>query len=218
MAHKHLIQWIDEVTRGLCADARERVAREVSAHFLDALQDAHAKGFDGTSARELAIRDLGNARAARSAYRRVYLTAVEENRIADLLGCSTWHKFKGIVALANLLMMQWMSTWNHHDPYSVTILNGAVTMFLFYLASVLLVTPRLLRARLRTLALTLNFVTQMMCLGMFVLCYRNWPDGFLKLVPLLFVVLIAWSLYDFISLRRKLGADSASPNPGATKS
>ncbi|MBI5092058.1 MAG: hypothetical protein HZB26_06385 [Candidatus Hydrogenedentes bacterium] len=84
MASHDLYQWLDAATRGLCRDARERVAQEIRAHFSDAFNSAFERGLTRADAYVNALKGLGSARAARRAYRRAYLTMNDERRLGVL--------------------------------------------------------------------------------------------------------------------------------------
>lgn len=72
-----LDNWLDTATRGLCADARERIDEEVTEHFFDAQSAYMNDGSTEDEAMEKALRELGNPRRARRRLRREHFTAVE---------------------------------------------------------------------------------------------------------------------------------------------
>ena len=211
--HPALRGWLDAATDGLCAGARERVALEVSAHFLDALQEARGKGLDGMSAREHAVRSLGNPRTARRMYRQSFLTAGEEERIANLLGiaASSWRRIAVTVSLGNMLVLLCLLARRRADALSEVIVPGAAVVFALYLVSVLVLTPLLRRARQWRYALTLNFVIQILFLSEVGASYRAWPGISGGFVANGVSVVIVWSAYDFVCLYRKLGNEYSPP-------
>jgi hypothetical protein len=75
---EELLFWIRTATHGLCAIAKERIAREVQAHYEAALDDYVAKGETPWQAHRRALDGLGDPEAACRGFERTYLTAKED--------------------------------------------------------------------------------------------------------------------------------------------
>jgi len=87
-----LDQWLAEATRGLCAEARERIEAEVRAEV------ERRVGEDGVPMAQ-ALVELGDAAKARQRYRREYLT------IQDVYTIKWWATSGGTVLATRALVM-----------------------------------------------------------------------------------------------------------------
>lgn len=76
--------WLDIATAGLCDDAKERVTKEITAHYTDAMEHAKERGLTGLDAEESVIAALGDPKKARREFKRVYLTGIQFRAIEDL--------------------------------------------------------------------------------------------------------------------------------------
>jgi hypothetical protein len=76
--------WIRTANHGLCAQAKERVSKEIRAHHAEAYAELCDSGFSPEAAYELAVEGLGDASAANNAFRKTYLTSWQERLLANL--------------------------------------------------------------------------------------------------------------------------------------
>jgi len=83
---KTLDAWLAAATRGLCDDARERIAEEVASHYEEALNAARAEGLAEDAAIAQAVRSLGSPRKARRRLRREHLTVREARAVLRMQG------------------------------------------------------------------------------------------------------------------------------------
>ena len=77
LGHTIVSEWIDCATRGLCEDARERIRKEIEAHYEEAVSEYRENGGTLKESHKAAIRSLGSPERARRVYRKTYLTAHE---------------------------------------------------------------------------------------------------------------------------------------------
>ncbi len=71
-------QWLSQALNGLADRVKPRLAEEVTAHYLDAHEEALGRGLPDSEAQARALLSLGSPRDAQRAFRRVYLTSQEE--------------------------------------------------------------------------------------------------------------------------------------------
>jgi hypothetical protein len=82
-SNERLERWLDTATEGLSAESKRRVRHEITEHHRSARED----GLDDAAA----LDGLGDPRAARRAFRRAYLTSVQESLVRDYRGLpATW--------------------------------------------------------------------------------------------------------------------------------
>lgn len=73
--------WIQSATHGICEKGYTRIEREIHEHYRDAYGDAIDQGLTSTIAHTNAMKSLGNPKAARAAFRKIYLTRRESDAI-----------------------------------------------------------------------------------------------------------------------------------------
>lgn len=96
-----LEEWLEVATRGLCADARERVRREISDHHRSALEAALEAGASADAARHSALGSLGDAREVGRGLRRTNLTRFQAALVRDHRGRpSAWTLMLHLALLA----------------------------------------------------------------------------------------------------------------------
>ncbi|MBX7258855.1 MAG: hypothetical protein K1Y02_21005 [Candidatus Hydrogenedentes bacterium] len=77
-------KWIETATRGLCDEARERIAAEIRTHVEETMQGLQAEGITVDNAAAEVLRQLGSPKAACRAPRRANWTARECAYLLDL--------------------------------------------------------------------------------------------------------------------------------------
>jgi hypothetical protein len=99
-----LEQWLDVATSGLCESAADRVRAEIGEHYASALEAAAADDADPIDAERLAVDALGDAKTANRQYRRVLLTASEEDVLRGLTsrGGRLW---RGTIVLVSAVLL-----------------------------------------------------------------------------------------------------------------
>jgi hypothetical protein len=76
-----LAQWLETATEGIASSGKERIRREIEAHYAEAVEAHLAKGEAEPVAQANALGELGNARTAGRRFRRRHLTEREERRL-----------------------------------------------------------------------------------------------------------------------------------------
>src|SRR6185312_7693119 len=79
-----LSKWIEVATAKLAAPGRERIAREIEAHFAEAVEARVAQGEPKQSAEARALTDLGDPAVAAKRFRRSHFTILEAKCMANI--------------------------------------------------------------------------------------------------------------------------------------
>jgi|GEM_PF-5170959 len=139
-APRSLPDWLGEALDGLADDARQRIARELTTHYEDALDHYRAHHLAEPEAARRALSDLGDPHAARRAFRRTAPTVTEARRYErvrfPLLSSAARTAFAMLYGLAGTVAW-WAGTIDGPSAASMAALAAAF----------LLVTPRLLGPR-----------------------------------------------------------------------
>lgn len=75
--------WLDVATSGLAKESEARVRDEIQAHFDSSHEEALANGAADEQANTAALAALGDAKKARRAYKRTYVTAWEQRLVRE---------------------------------------------------------------------------------------------------------------------------------------
>ena len=81
-----LTEWLEIATDGLAVPGRERVRREIGAHFTQAVKAHLAEGQSEPVAQINALEELGDANTAQRNFRKRHLTKDEEKQLINLRG------------------------------------------------------------------------------------------------------------------------------------
>jgi hypothetical protein len=81
-----LAEWLEIATDGIAAAGKERITREIEAHFAEAVKAHLAQGESGPVAQINALDELGDAKTAQRNFRKRHLTREEEKRLVTLMG------------------------------------------------------------------------------------------------------------------------------------
>ena len=81
-----LVEWLEIATDGLAIPGRERVRREIGAHFVQAVKTHLAEGESEPVAQINALEELGDAKTAQRNFRKRHLTKDEEKQLPTLRG------------------------------------------------------------------------------------------------------------------------------------
>jgi len=84
--------WIAKATRGLCKDAKERIADEVRGHYSDALRQALNSGLPQEESARRALDALGSARKARAGFLQTNLTVRQAWLLGQMTSWSGWKR------------------------------------------------------------------------------------------------------------------------------
>ncbi len=76
--------WLARATHGLCPQARERVQREIAAHYDEAFEHLRGTEMSPEAADALALEGLGDDATANKALRKTYLTNWQQRLLASL--------------------------------------------------------------------------------------------------------------------------------------
>jgi len=77
----NLHDWLDVATKGLTEHSKERVDREVTSHYRDAIEAERRDGRSKREAQAIALASLGDPKAARKLYRREFVTAWDVDQL-----------------------------------------------------------------------------------------------------------------------------------------
>ncbi|MBX7258143.1 MAG: permease prefix domain 1-containing protein [Candidatus Hydrogenedentes bacterium] len=70
-------QWVEAATRGLCDEARDRIAADIRRHVCEAMTEYETQGQSPEEALNAAIQQLGDAKNARRGFKRTNLSRFE---------------------------------------------------------------------------------------------------------------------------------------------
>ncbi len=104
--HAALDRWLESATRGLCAEAKLRVAEEVTEHFEEAVAAWIEDGLSENDSAVKTMRELGSPRRERRRLRREHLTAREEISLLALMRTREGRSVNvlGVLALSGAFM------------------------------------------------------------------------------------------------------------------
>ncbi len=211
-----LQSWLDAATDGLCDAAKERISDEIRGHYAEAKAAEMARGRCEDEAHRIALAALGDAKRARKAFRRTYLTEKEAKTLARVANPSELMKdlrrLMKLVVLFLLFHLGWL-------VYEGTQ-EGAVNDWLLVVstASVLVcnlillwICPGLVEQRRwrRCIAWQLVAVVTF-CFATPLHVLLSWMDGSQEdVVPLFYAAVVAvpatWAIGRVTPLLRKLG-------------
>src|ERR1017187_398781 len=83
--HRLLRGWLESATTGLVAPAKQRIRTEIEAHYREAVATHVAQGLSEPSAKNAALVELGEPRAAARRFRRSHLTSGDAKLAARYL-------------------------------------------------------------------------------------------------------------------------------------
>jgi hypothetical protein len=78
-----LAAWLEIATKGIAAAGRERITREIEAHFAEAVEAHLAQGETEEAAKADALGELGDAKTARGRFRKRHLTEREAKGLVN---------------------------------------------------------------------------------------------------------------------------------------
>jgi hypothetical protein len=79
-----LTEWLEIATKGLAAPGRERITREIEAHFAAAVESHFAQGESEQDAQAHALSELGAPHLAAIKFNEQYLTESDEKYVKNL--------------------------------------------------------------------------------------------------------------------------------------
>ncbi len=77
--------WVEAAAGNLAPQAKERIGKEIKAHYDEALEEEHDSGLGSVSVHLKALERLGDPLAAAKIFRKTYLTAWEGYQLSILL-------------------------------------------------------------------------------------------------------------------------------------
>jgi hypothetical protein len=81
---KNLAEWLETATEGIAPAGKERITREIGAHYTDAVAALRDKGESEEVAQARALEVLGDPTQALKRFRKNFITDLEEKEIARL--------------------------------------------------------------------------------------------------------------------------------------
>jgi len=125
--HPQLREWLQIATAWLANPGKERIRREILAHYAEAVAAHVAEGLSESEAKVAAVAELGSAKRAGRRFRRQYLTTYE----ATLLDMEMrWIRGGGMLALNCFffLVLALSLVGDNHRIYMVLIPAGFLLM------------------------------------------------------------------------------------------
>ncbi|PCJ52165.1 MAG: hypothetical protein COA73_16470 [Candidatus Hydrogenedentota bacterium] len=189
-----LRNWLATATRGIASWDKERIEREIHAHYEDAVADGLAQGLHQEEAEHAALESLGSAKKARRKNRKTCSSASTE-KIMDRM--MEHHPRKGKFVPG---MVHWITAFF----FTPLCIGSIIAMFAeqnpFALASTTIVIPIVLMWYLLFIAIP-DFVNQ----GSLKKAYIAFRLFFLTMMtggmlPNLFKFDLTWNIYAWISL------------------
>jgi hypothetical protein len=83
-----LAEWLEIATAKLSSPAQERIRVEIEAHFAESVESHQMAGCAEIEARQAAVAELGDPRAAGKRFGRQHLTKKEAKRVHEILTTS----------------------------------------------------------------------------------------------------------------------------------
>lgn len=117
-------QWVRKATRGLCQEARERIADEIREHYTQALQAALTAGAGHQEAARRALETLGSPRKARAGFLKTNLSVRQAWLLNQMTTWGGWKRrlYLFFLYLAGLCMMgPGRLHMEHHEAHFVFI-------------------------------------------------------------------------------------------------
>ena len=157
-AAQELAAWLVLATFGLVAPARERIKREIEAHFADAVATHVSEGLSQEAAEARALEELGDIHSAAKAFKKKHITEEEEKWLQTLLTENSPQRhprrMRYFIALfISTMDTIWLIAWLHPQHgmtciwlvplWSFILLSTAATLRLSYFTKHGLAAPEL---------------------------------------------------------------------------
>jgi hypothetical protein len=229
-AAQELAAWLVLATFGLVAPARERIKREIEAHFADAVATHISKGLSQEAAEARALEELGEIRSAAKGFQKKHLTEDEEKWLQGLLTENRpqrySRRFRYLFKLfISILFTIWLIRCSDRSDIRPTCLS-LVPLWSFILISALywLRASFLMRhflagleiwRKLLIIDMINDMFNYMFMLSLALLLLSTHPRRLVACWCLLFFTLIAFSAFFFdkrFRVWRKLGYSLANPD------
>jgi hypothetical protein len=119
---KNLSEWLETAAKGIAAAGQERIAREIEAHYAEAVEAHVTKGESEPIALAKALDALGDAMTARRRFRKEHLTVKDEQWTVGF-----WSRNYGKFALATNFLTGFMLILT--VPFAIKLQKYAVLFF-----------------------------------------------------------------------------------------
>lgn len=132
--------WVNAAAADLAPEAKERIAKEIGAHYDDALEEELCSGKDGVPAHLAALKRLGDPRAAAKIFQKTCLTAREDSRLSKLLKPPAFlmTRYGGILPI--FVCIFYTISWLKSEPISWFLFFGSAVVVKIVISQIV---PRL---------------------------------------------------------------------------
>lgn len=208
-------RWLEIATKGLCAQAKERIRAEIQSHYDDAVAESMEQGLSAAEAHAAAVAGLGNPRRSRRAFRHSYLTE-RQARYVQQLGTPDRKRLRLPLFLVALFVL--MLAFGGCRPVAVL----GMACFLSFCATVsFIVLPHWMCSGRVRRALAISMIWQFVTLPVFVWLFFvvGFPKTAFRAVGispleagffgLIFVFIFGWNMAQHLMLLRSVGRDRA---------
>jgi hypothetical protein len=228
-AAQELAAWLVLATFGLVAPAKDRIKREIEAHFADAVATHVSEGLSQDEAEPRALEELGDIHSAAKGFQKKHLTEEEEKWLQGLQTENRPERYSRrfryfFMLLVSIFFTIWLIRWSDTENVRLTCIS-LVLLWSFILISALywLRASYLMRHFLTGLEIwrkllvldTINDVFNGMFLLSLILAQLSDHPHVAACWCLLVLYLSSFSLFFFdkrFRLWRKLGYSLANPD------
>jgi hypothetical protein len=175
---RRLERWLEIATENLEAPDKERVAREIEAHYAEAVTAHIAAGEPDLSAQDAALEELGEPKAAAANFQKSYLTGCEAKWMHSWETIAAKPLFSSAMLWWDIMPFAALAFLYPHPQWIIDFRLLATVVLVAY--SIFRLIPRLLCARIlpriyfrRTLALWSSMPLVMLGLGFTLLTYQH---------------------------------------------
>jgi hypothetical protein len=123
-----LAEWLEIATRGLAAPGKERITREIEAHYAEAVQARVDQGEIQHNAEARALAELGNPVSAAKRFERSHLTKDEAEYLANLDGKKRTAS-KLILDCLIIAIIFSLTAWLNHSRKPAVVLGASLLFF-----------------------------------------------------------------------------------------
>jgi hypothetical protein len=183
-ARKIIEGWAWTATYGLCAEAKERIRLELTAHFIDAVEEEISTGASSVQAFQKIYLALGSPLDAQRSFKRTYLTEGDKSKLENLrkndpINWSQW-VWRGVLVL---LYASWFTFVTKDLVLSWTSLKYLKNISWFLLLFSLLDSSRIMSLIFRRFGPRITIIVLMPLVFFFILLlYLLTPSKFIDMI------------------------------------
>ena len=140
--------WVEVAAANLAPEAKERISKEIKAHYEDALEEASSTESNDLLTHFEALNRLGDPRKAAKIFRKTYLTAREHSRLSNIIGPFKRTKRDNLSAILMILVIA-LLTYQSLLSKETLLLSCVGSFYLFGIVLTRLVPPLVRTNRVR---------------------------------------------------------------------